>query len=130
LIILLIPLCSLASRLTFFRKKRSYLEHLIAMIYLFSTWIILFVIADLIQKYVLLNVIDEGMFLSFMIVLFVWTARLHAPGTKWYQVAGFTAIQAIILIMVVSCIIGIFYLFLPGSINTTSSIIHGSAVHA
>lgn len=121
LIIVLIPLYSLSSKITFFKRKHTYLEHLISMIYLFSTWIIIFILLDLIQRFLLGNIFDEAMFASYIIVMFFWSAWVYASDSKWYILLVYTLIQIIILLLIVAVIIGSIYLFLPDAIEVVGN---------
>ena len=121
LIIVLIPFYSLTSKITFFKQKHTYLEHLISMIYLFSTWIIIFIVLDMIQKYIFGNIIDEGMFAAYIVVLFIWAARIHASGSKWYVILAYTLLEVIILLLIVTIVFGSIYLFFPDSIQTVGN---------
>ncbi len=120
LIILLIPLYSLSSKITFFRQKHRYIEHLISTVYLYSTWIIVFTFLDIIQKYVLGNFLDEGMFLLYMLVLFLWTTLVYAAKSSWYMILIISLIQLLILATIFTLIIGTLYLIKPDTVNISS----------
>lgn len=117
LLLLLIPVYSLVSKITFFKQKRSYLEHLIAMIYLFSTWIVIFIIVDYLQILILGKLIDEGMLLLFIIVLLVWTARVHSPIQRWNYVLVYTLIEIIVLILIITLFFVLIYYIYPEGIQ-------------
>ena len=117
ILLVLLPLYSLSSKITFIKKKHSFLEHLTAMIYLFSTWIIVFIFIDIIQRFLLGNILDEGMFILFMIVLFLWNTRVQAPYQKIVQLLLLAVVQVIILLLIVAVIALFFYFFLPESMT-------------
>jgi hypothetical protein len=117
LIILLIPQHAVITKITFFRQKIRFLEHLIAMIYLFSTWIVIFVIIDNLQWYFFGKIIDETMVLIFIIILFIWTARLYSPSKKWTSILLYALIQFSLLLFMISLLIVFMYFVVPESIQ-------------
>ncbi len=117
LLVVLLPLYSLTSKISFFKEQHSFLEHATAMIYLFSTWIVVFIIIDIIQRFILGSIIDEGMFVLFMFILFLWNARLHSPNQKKTLVFLYTVLQIIMLLAVVTIIGLLIYLFIPDSMT-------------
>jgi hypothetical protein len=121
LIILLIPLYTVISKLTFFRMKRRFLEHLIAMVYLFSTWIVIFIVIDDLQWYFFDKIIDTSMVLIFIIILFIWNTRLHATSKKWTTVVAYTLLQLFILLLIISLLISLMYFVFPDTIQVTET---------
>jgi len=123
LLILIIPLYALTSWLTFIRQKHNFLEHLVAMIYLFSTWIVIFVIVDDLQWYLFDKIIDLGMVMLFILVLFIWTARVHSPSKNRKHILLYTLAEIGILLLILSILILFLYLVVPESItvNETTS---------
>jgi hypothetical protein len=117
LLLLLIPLYALTSRLTFFREKKNFLEHMIAMIYLFSTWIVIFVVIDDLQWYFFDKIIDIGMVIFFIVILFIWTARVHSPKKNWTNILLYTFVEVGILLLIISILISFLYLVVPESIT-------------
>jgi hypothetical protein len=121
LLVLLIPLYALSSKLTFFRQKHNFLEHLIAMIYLFSTWIVIFVIIDDLQWYLFDKIIDIGMVIIFIFILFIWTARVHSPSKNWKNILYYTLVEIGILLFILSIIILFIYLIIPEAITVNET---------
>lgn len=121
LLVLLIPVYALTSKLTFIKRKRRFLEHVIAMIYLFSTWIIVFIIADDLLSLALGDLIDEKMLLAFISILLIWNAKVHCKLKKWPQVLLYTIIQMGILIVMSALFVGLLYVFFREAIKTTST---------
>ena len=121
LLVLLIPLYSLASWLTFIRQKHNFLEHLVAMIYLFSTWIVIFVVVDDLQWYLFNKIIDIGMVIIFIIILFIWTARVHSPSKNWRNILLYTLAEIGILLLILSILIVFLYLVVPESITVNQT---------
>lgn len=121
LLVLLISLYTLTSKITFFRQKHNFLEHLIAMIYLFSTWIVIFVIIDDLQWYLFDKVIDVGMAIIFIFILFIWTARVHSPSKKWKNILFYTLVEIVILLVILSFVIAFLYLVFPETITVNQT---------
>jgi hypothetical protein len=121
LIILLIPLYSVISKLTFFRNKRRFLEHLIAMVYLFSTWIIIFIVIDDLQWYFFDKIIDTSMVLIFIVTLFIWNTRLHSHSLKWTSLLGYTLLQLFLLFLIITILVSIMYFVFPETIQETNT---------
>lgn len=117
LLVVLIPLYSVSSRLTFFRGGRSLVEHLIAIVYLFSAWIVTFTALDLIQHRLLGNPLDELMVVLFMVVVFIGSARVHATERSWPARLGFAALQVLVLATIVVVTVGLLYLLVPEAVD-------------
>jgi hypothetical protein len=117
LLALLLPLYSLTSKITFIRQKHSFLEHSTAMIYLFSTWIVVFIIIDIVQRIVLGNFLDEGMFVLFMIILFAWNTRVQSPHHKIIPNLLFAIVQVIVFLVIIAVIALLLYVFVPESMT-------------
>jgi hypothetical protein len=93
-----------------------------AMIYLFSTWIVVFLLIDLIQRFLLGNIIDEGMFILFMLILFFWNARLHLAKSKLGIIMIYTITQILVLLFIVILILAVIYVITPESMNVNREI--------
>ena len=121
LIILLVPFYTVISKLTFFRIKRRFLEHLIGVVYIFSTWIVLFIILDDLQWYFFDKLIDETMVLIFIITFFIWNTRLHSSSKKWTSIIAYTLVQLFLLILILSLLISLMYFVFPETIQVTNT---------
>jgi len=89
LMILFLPLFSLASYFTYFRRGYTFLEHFIAVTYLFSCWAIIFVIIDDVIHFLFPSFLKIDFIIIFILVLSVWTAKVFSKnrtGTNFYYI--------------------------------------------
>lgn len=115
----LIPFYALISKVAFWKNRKSYLGHLISMIYLFSAWLIIFIILENIIKLTLpikLSFTILGIFLG---LLFLWNSLVQLNKPNWKNVTLFTLIQMAITVAIFLGIAFVVYTYFPERITRT-----------
>lgn len=117
LLLFFIPLISLASYVTFLKRRRNFLEHFVATTYLFSCWIIILVILDDLVSWILPTFLDNSALFIFAIILFLWSARIFTIKQYWALIVLNTILEFILFVIIIVILMGILYLVNPESIN-------------
>ncbi|MFN7116635.1 MAG: hypothetical protein ACK4TA_07520 [Saprospiraceae bacterium] len=117
LLILFLPLLTTISWLTYFRRGYHFLEHFIAITYLFSTWAILFVIIDDLTSLLLPGLLKFDFIIIFLPTLFIWVARVFSKNQYWTSILVNTLLEILFFILVVIVLVGLLYLINPSSVK-------------
>lgn len=113
LIIILIPLLSLSSYLTYFKSKHNFGEHFIAQTYLFAVFgIILIVLEGFFRKIIGLT-IDFNGFSILITTIILWTSFVFSRKQKWYIYLVNTLLNIIVFASIIALIV-LFVYFMGG----------------
>lgn len=111
------PFLTLASLAAFIPKKQPLTKHLISLTYLASSF---FIIVTLIQDFLILiskDYLEGWAFFVFLGLLVIWNARVMVDSRKFSQIILYSALQALIFIILVIICGGIVYLKNPESLK-------------
>jgi len=112
--LMVIPLLAITTAIVYRRQKRSFPEHFTAAIYLFTVWSILFtLVSDAVWAL-------TGWSLStllFLVLLFLWSARVFSVAASWYRVVGNALLSVLVIMGIMVLLLGILYLVDPGSVS-------------
>lgn len=115
-ILLMLPLISITTYLTYFKQKHHLLEHISAVTYIFAYWaIVITLIWDLLE--IIINDDVMGAFVLFCACVFIWTASVFTNSRKWYRVILNTLAEIFVFWLLILSILGILYLFDPNTLD-------------
>ncbi|MFT6815471.1 MAG: hypothetical protein ACJAZ3_001381 [Sphingobacteriales bacterium] len=116
LLSLLLPIFSLVTYLTFFKKKYNFAEHLASALYIYSLLIVVFTIIG--DVFYLITENTPTILASISFVAFFWmSCRVFLDNCSWLRSILFTIIQLLIFALFVLGLIGLVYLQNPETIN-------------
>ncbi|UZR99243.1 DUF3667 domain-containing protein [Chondrinema litorale] len=119
--VLMLPLISFTTYITYFKQKHNALEHLTSVTYLFAFWaVVITVFWDLLEL-ILGNPESIGAFALFSLGLFIWTARIFTRSAKWYRIVLNTLAEFFIFCFLIISLVGILYLFDPNTLDVSDS---------
>ncbi len=115
-IILILPLYTLTTYLSYIKIKKSLIEHFAANVYLFSYSIIVCtVIGDLAYLVIGLSLnYTTPLFLAF---LFIWSSRVYTKSRKWNIFLLSTFTQIVMFIAIIGLLVLVAYLIDPETIK-------------
>lgn len=107
---LFFPMLAMSSVLTFIRKRQPVTRHLISLLYLGSTFFLIFTV---IQDFVIMvykDALNSIPFALFFGSVFVWNARVFIGPKKRWQVLGYGLLQLLIFTAIFASFIGLMFL--------------------
>ena len=119
LLVVLIPFYTVISKLTFWNNGRSIMEHGISMIYIFSTWLVIFVILENLLEWITQEDFKLSVFGSFLGILFLWNSRIQLSEASRKKLLGYTLLQLLITAAFVGLLIFVIVYWFPERITRT-----------
>lgn len=112
-IVLFLALLTFSSYITYFKRKYSFLEHLIANIYLFCTWVIVMIILYEIIFYFIGESLGLSCSFSFLLIGFIliYSSKVMSIKAGWISTVTSVFMQLIILILILTILITIVVVF-------------------
>lgn len=107
--IIIIPLLSLTSYLTYKKHRLHYGEHFIAQTYLFSVFGILFIIVGNIFDYLLKINFGIFNFLFMLLIILLWSAFVFSKKRKWYFLILNFLLELVVFISIISILFTLGY---------------------
>jgi len=115
---LVLPFMALTSRIYFFRKKRSFPEHFIGAVYIFSTWAItLTIVSDVFSLFI--DFRPEIIVLIFLALIFIWNSRVYTNGKVFLRSVLNSIIQLLIFTLILLSMFSAIILIGIGESNYT-----------
>ena len=104
--LMFLPILSLSSFLCYRRYKRHYIEHLIASIYLFSTFGIIVLIVQHLATYLFnLESNDDRWFLLLIGATTLWNAMVFTSPNNWFKIALNTVAEFLIITAIIALLL-------------------------
>lgn len=96
----LLPLLSITTWICFRRAKKSFPEHFISAVYVFSSWaILLTVFADFLSLLIDLNYLFVST--AFLLFNFSWNARVYLNQPKIFKILGYSVLQFLLMLLII-----------------------------
>lgn len=115
-LIVMLPILTLSTYLAYLRQRHSLVEHAIAISYLFGCWAIILTVLGVLLD-LLVELPKSSSFLLFLVLLFVWSARVFTKSGKWYRLLGNLLLEMLIFIALFGFLIALLYLVDPSSVH-------------
>jgi hypothetical protein len=113
---LILPFTALTTRLYFFRRKRSFPEHFISAVYIFSTWaIVLTIISDLAS--LMVDIWPGIIVILFLALIFTWSSRVFSERPGFGRLMLNTHLQLLIFIVILVLAFALFFILGIGKTN-------------
>jgi len=107
--IIIIPLLSLTSYLTYKKHGLHYGEHFIAQTYLFSVFGILFIIVGNVFDYLLKFNLGIFNFFFMLLIILLWSVFVFSKKRKWYFLILNFLLELVVFISIISILITLGY---------------------
>lgn len=117
LIVILIPLLTLSSYLTYLKSKRHFGEHFIAQTYLFAVFGIIVIIMEGLLRKLFDQDIEFNVFGILILAIVLWTSFVFSQNRKWYIYVLNTLLNTIVFILIIALILMVAYYFGGVQIN-------------